>query len=267
MAQEAWRAYLELALGMTDATRKKATKAVRRLVGKGGVTAEQLQALAEELVKTSTANREALTKLVRYELDRALGKVGLATAEEVADLTNRVRELEAQLRVAHSGPASSGEAAAVGVAATRLDEPVPSPRKKAVAKKIAKKAVRPALVETGALVQSANGAGAAEPLAPPAAKRAVAKSAAAKSAVAKSAVAKKTIAKKSVAKTAMARTAVAKATRAKVTAANVTPAKAAPTKTVAKKAPTRTPAKTPAKAPAKRPAKTPAKAKRVGGAA
>src|SRR5687767_5068997 len=85
MAQEAWRAYLELALGMTDATRKKATKAVRRLVGKGGVTAEQLQALAEELVKTSAANRDALTKLVRYELDRALGKVGLATAEEVAE--------------------------------------------------------------------------------------------------------------------------------------------------------------------------------------
>jgi polyhydroxyalkanoate synthesis regulator phasin len=250
MAQEAWRAYLELALGMTDATRKKATKAVRRLVGKGGVTAEQLQALAEELVKTSAANREALTKLVRFELDRALGRVGLATAEEVAELTNRVRELEAQLRVAQSGPAASGEAAAAGLAAGRLDEPVPTPRKKAVAKKIAKKALPPALVETGALVPmvSSNGTGAAEPLAPPAAKAA----------------------KKGVRKTAVAKSAAVAATAGPAKA----PAKAlakAPAKTSAKtakasvktaKASVKTVAKAPAKAVAKR---TPVK--RSGGAA
>jgi polyhydroxyalkanoate synthesis regulator phasin len=113
MRQDAWRAYLEMALGLTEASRKKATKAVKRALGKGGATAEQLQEMAEELLKTSAANREAMTKLVRYELDRALGRVGLATADEVSDLTARVRQLEAELAVARAARTSAGLAPAV----------------------------------------------------------------------------------------------------------------------------------------------------------
>ncbi|MFE0593228.1 hypothetical protein [Micromonospora echinospora] len=106
--QDAWRAYLELAMGLTEAPRKKAQDAVRRVVGSGGATAAQLQALAEELVATSAANRESLTKLVRFEVDRALGAVGLATADEVAELTRRVHELERQLREARSASEPTG---------------------------------------------------------------------------------------------------------------------------------------------------------------
>ncbi|XTZ15634.1 phasin family protein [Micromonospora echinospora] len=106
--QDAWRAYLELAMGLTEAPRKKAQDAVRRVVGSGGATAAQLQALAEELVATSAANRESLIKLVRFEVDRALGAVGLATADEVAELTRRVHELERQLREARSASEPTG---------------------------------------------------------------------------------------------------------------------------------------------------------------
>ncbi|PWU53486.1 hypothetical protein DLE60_30760, partial [Micromonospora globispora] len=105
--QDAWRAYLELAMGLTEAPRKKAQDAVRRALGQGGATAAQLQALAEELVSTGTANREALTKLIRFEVDRALGAVGLATADEVAELTRRVHELERQLREAKGTPGAA----------------------------------------------------------------------------------------------------------------------------------------------------------------
>src|SRR4030095_16455908 len=95
--QDAWRAYLDLALGLTETSRKKATKVARKLVGRGHATAEQLQAIAEDLITTSAANGEALGRMVRVELERALGRVGLATAEEVSVLTNRVKELEQQL--------------------------------------------------------------------------------------------------------------------------------------------------------------------------
>lgn len=160
---EAWRAYLELALGLTEASRKKAQKAAKRLVGKGGATAGQLQAMAEELVATSVANREALTKLVRFEVDRALGKVGLATADEVADLTARVRELEEELRTAKTAPAHAAAAAPVS----------PVPVKKAVAKKtVAKKAVAKKAVAKkapGAAEPAAATPPVAEPAAPPAA--------------------------------------------------------------------------------------------------
>jgi polyhydroxyalkanoate synthesis regulator phasin len=159
MGQEAWRAYVEMALGMTEASRKKATKAVKRLLGKGGATAEQLQGLAEELVHASVSNREALSKLVRFELDRALGKVGLATADELAELNKRVRELESQLRVARGGAgiATSGngapvmESAVLGSAADNGAEPatvlgdtvaaaVTTPPVKKVTKKAVKRA-------------------------------------------------------------------------------------------------------------------------------
>ncbi|MDO3704319.1 hypothetical protein Q3W71_21895 [Micromonospora sp. C28SCA-DRY-2] len=165
--QDAWRAYLELAMGLTEAPRKKAQDAVRRLVGSGGATAAQLQGLAEELLSTGAANREALTKLVRFEVDRALGAVGLATADEVAELTRRVHELERQLREAKGGPSG----------------PVPGP------------------APAGAPAEAAPGAeaaGAAEPAAPTTAAptKAVAKKAVAKKAVAKKAVAKKAVVKK-----------------------------------------------------------------------
>src|SRR6185437_1843275 len=104
MAQEAWRAYLELAIGATDATRKKATKAVKQLVGKSAVSGEQLQSMAEDLLRTSSASREAMANLVRFELDKALGRIGLATAEEVNSLSAKVRELEAKLREATAVP-------------------------------------------------------------------------------------------------------------------------------------------------------------------
>ncbi|MGR6318745.1 hypothetical protein Q2K19_32300 [Micromonospora soli] len=144
--QDAWRAYLELAMGLTEAPRKKAQDAVRRVVGQGGATAAQLQTLAEELVSTGLANREALTKLVRFEVDRALGAVGLATADEVAELTRRVRELERQLREAKAAPAAAPSAAPTGPAPTsgapaaEAGAPSKAVAKKAVAKKaIAKK--------------------------------------------------------------------------------------------------------------------------------
>ncbi|MEW2445401.1 phasin family protein [Micromonospora marina] len=136
--QDAWRAYLELAMGLTEAPRKKAQDAVMRVVGQGGATAAQLQTLAEELVATGLANRESLTKLVRFEVDRALGAVGLATADEVAELTRRVYDLERQLREArgHLGPgdtpstgssepaaAPSGAAVAASGSATPRTEP------------------------------------------------------------------------------------------------------------------------------------------------
>ncbi|WP_405095531.1 hypothetical protein [Micromonospora sp. NBC_01412] len=170
--QDAWRAYLGLAMGLTEAPRKKAQDVVRRLVGSGEATATQLQALAEELVSTGVANREALTKLVRFEVDRALGAVGLAAADEVAELTRRVHELERQLREAKAGPA-----APVGSALP------------------ASAAVPPALPTAGAAEPTGTAPGMAEPTGH-AAPDAVATQNVAKKTVAKKTVAKKTIARK-----------------------------------------------------------------------
>src|SRR5215475_3140244 len=124
---DAWRAYVELALGLTDTSRKKAMKIVQQVAGKGGATAEQLQ----ELVNQGLANREAMTRMIRVELDRALGRVGLATMEEVDELNRRVRELERELHVARTGAPESAAAKSTAAA----------PAKKTAKKTVAKKAV------------------------------------------------------------------------------------------------------------------------------
>ncbi|MCM0679219.1 hypothetical protein NCC78_31800 [Micromonospora phytophila] len=203
--QDAWRAYLELAMGLTEAPRKKAQDAVRRVVGTGGATATQLQALAEELVSTGAANREALTKLVRFEVDRALGAVGLATADEVAELTRRVHELERQLREAKSTPGTPLAGGPDAASAPAF----------------------PGSLAVAGGAMSAAAPGAAEPAVPTTAT--VPDATLPTSAVARKAVAKKALAKKAVAKKALAKrapTAVTPAEGGKVEP--VRPAKKAP---------------------------------------
>jgi polyhydroxyalkanoate synthesis regulator phasin len=138
--QDAWRAYLEMALGLTEAPRKRAQKVASDLVNRGGATAVQVQGLVEDLMSTGMQNREALTNIVRFEVDRALGMVGLATADEVKDLTTRVRDLEKQLRVAQARVSAAEHATGPGSGGDVLDRPAPLPAKK-VAKKAVKKAV------------------------------------------------------------------------------------------------------------------------------
>ncbi|GGO22568.1 phasin family protein [Micromonospora parathelypteridis] len=179
--QDAWRAYLELAMGLAEAPRKKAQDVARRLVGSGGATAAQLQALGEELVTTGAANREALTKLVRFEVDRALGAVGLATADEVAELTRRVHDLERQLREARAAEPASASTAAGPAHAPTTAEPAHAPAVGPTEQADPTAAAQPG----DALVSSDGSAGA------PVAKKAVAKKAVAKKAVAKKAIVKK----------------------------------------------------------------------------
>jgi polyhydroxyalkanoate synthesis regulator phasin len=91
---EALKNYLTLASGATSLTRQRAVDAARQLVAQGEATAGQVQTLATDLLATSRSNREALVNLVRGEVDRTLGRLGLATAEEVAALRARLRTLE-----------------------------------------------------------------------------------------------------------------------------------------------------------------------------
>ena len=108
--QDAWRAYLELALGLTEAPRKRAQDAARRPCRTAAARPPRnCRRSAEELLSTGAANREALTKLVRFEWASTgrSARCGLAkTADEVAELTPRVRDLERQLREAEprAGP-------------------------------------------------------------------------------------------------------------------------------------------------------------------
>jgi polyhydroxyalkanoate synthesis regulator phasin len=156
-AAGAWRTYLELASGLGEVSRQKVTKVIKDLVGKGNATAEQLRSMTAELIAANAANREALKRLIKLEVDRALGRVGLATMDEVNELTERVRDLERQLRearAAQAAPATARTVAPTPPAGRAIGEGAPArrPAKKATTsaavaratatKTTAKKAIR-----------------------------------------------------------------------------------------------------------------------------
>ena len=129
---DALKSYLSLAGGLTEVTRQRAATAAKALVAQGEAAAGQVTALADDLVAQSKANREAVTALVRFEVDKALGRVGLASADEVTELNARVRTLEAELRRA----TGSDAAVKTGAAAMKPESSPPAqPAKKAAAKK------------------------------------------------------------------------------------------------------------------------------------
>jgi polyhydroxyalkanoate synthesis regulator phasin len=137
---KAVRDYLGLAGELAEAPRRRVVAAAKALAAQGEVTAGQMSSLTEEIRETSRSNREALANLVRFEVDRALGRLGLASSDEVSALALRVATLEAELRAATAalGPvAVRPEKASARAAAV-----VPAPAKKAPAKKApAKKAM------------------------------------------------------------------------------------------------------------------------------
>jgi polyhydroxyalkanoate synthesis regulator phasin len=142
--RDALKSYLALASGLTDVTRQRAVSAAKALVAQGEATAEQVSTLAEDLVAQSRSNRESVTALVKYEVDRTLGRLGLAANDEVTELTKRVRSLEAQIRDLSS---------AAGTAETTPGAARPAkkaPAKKSAKRAPAKKAVKRAPAKTAA---------------------------------------------------------------------------------------------------------------------
>ena len=116
--RDALKSYLALAGGVTDLTRQRAVAAAKALVSQGEATAEQVTGLAEDLLAQTRQNREAVVALVAFEVDRTLGRVGLATADEVGQLTARIRELEQEVRTLTPSAASTRAATAPAPART-----------------------------------------------------------------------------------------------------------------------------------------------------
>ncbi len=112
--------YLQVASGLTDVTRQKATATAKSILGDGGlgsasdkvsdkVNVGQVQSLAEEIVAASRANRELLTSVIRAEVDRAVAALGLATRDDVVALRRQVERLQTDL--AGNAPTSTKTAA------------------------------------------------------------------------------------------------------------------------------------------------------------
>lgn len=108
--------YVEMAAGLTRATRDTAEKVVRGLVEQGQTAVRDPQELVEQLVERSQENRQALVGIVRSETRRAVKRMGFATQRDLervqrqlTDLRKRLREAEGEARRAAAGGSGSDE--------------------------------------------------------------------------------------------------------------------------------------------------------------
>jgi len=225
MAKNSIQGYVELASGLGDLTRSRAKEAAQEIIALASQDtsrkklAKQASALADDLLKAAEANRKQIVRLVRREVDSAVGKLDVdRLTREVQGLGATVAALASQVEELARSAASveiRGAATVVSEIVEVAPEPVKAAAKKAPAR-VAKKA--PAK-------KAATNATPAKAAAKVSAAKAPAKKAAMKAAPAKK----------------------ASATTAK--GAAKAPAAKAPAK---KAATTSAPAKTAAKAPAKR---------------
>ncbi len=105
MTFESIRGYLQLASGLVEVTRAKATEAAMSLLTlpstiSGGTLSAQAQDLAEELMAAAAANRSNLIALVRSEVEKAVAKASVMSLDELdraragmAKLSSDVEEL------------------------------------------------------------------------------------------------------------------------------------------------------------------------------
>ncbi len=229
MALDALKGYLQLASGLGDLTRAKATEVADGLLALSSSVvstpaASQVASLADELMSAAAVNRESLKALVRAEVESAVahalaavtGQFGRVSPDAPAAGHEQDRQLKDSTATQPGSPVSSPIIRSeVSMATTKT-----APAKKAVVKKAApatkaasaKKAAttkvatttqaapaRKAVVKKAAPTKAAPAKKAATTKAAPAKKAATTKAAPAKkAATTKAAPAKKAVVKKSV---------------------------------------------------------------------
>jgi hypothetical protein len=198
MVTNALRAYLQLATGLTEVTKQKATDAAKQLSAQLGVqgdeamatagavasiASQQIQILTDDLLAAAKTNRKLLTDLVQFEVDRGATQLARLDPQQLEGLLAAVRRLADEV------------ASLTGVSRSKTSAPSaktpPANRTKATdarplaTKKTAKKATKKTAKKAAAKAPSTEPAQAKK-----AAKKAPAKKTAAKKAPAKKAPAK-----------------------------------------------------------------------------
>jgi BMFP domain-containing protein YqiC len=163
MVFESVRGYVQLASGLSELTRARATEAAHGLLSlqgsgieTGSKLAVQVSALAEELLAAATANRHNLTTLVRTEVDAAVNRIGLVPAEQLQESQAELAALRAELAALRASLSRGTAAKKAAVKKTAAKKAV---AKKAVASKAAVKksaAKRSAAKKTSAVSAVAN---------------------------------------------------------------------------------------------------------------
>ena len=120
-----WKRFLEVGMQFTEMRRSQAQQIARDLAEQGQLARDQMSNAVDEIVAMSRRRSEELGDVVRKEVQRQLGSLGLATKADLAKLERKIN-------------ATAKTAKKANKAATA--KKAPAAKKKPAAKKPAKRA-------------------------------------------------------------------------------------------------------------------------------
>ena len=124
--QDALSTSLSLVGRLAELALQSAGGVAAALVHEGEAAAEQARVVGEDLLAQTQQNAASAVARATTELERALARLGVATADDVAVLLERVRQLEAELRqTAESASALLTAAAGAGAVVAEDDGNAP----------------------------------------------------------------------------------------------------------------------------------------------
>lgn len=85
-----WKRFLETGMQFTEMRRSQARQIASDLVEQGQLARDQVSATVDELVAMSKRRTDELRVMVRHEVQRQLGALGLATKDDLARLERKV---------------------------------------------------------------------------------------------------------------------------------------------------------------------------------
>jgi polyhydroxyalkanoate synthesis regulator phasin len=122
-----WRRALETGMEFTELRRSQARQLASELVAQGQLARDQVSGAVDEIVEISRRRSDAFRSVVRNEVQRQLGTLGIATKADLA-------ALERKLMKAGAGKKSAGKKASAKS----------GPGKKSAGKKASAKKATPA---------------------------------------------------------------------------------------------------------------------------
>ena len=108
-----WKRYLEAGMQFTELRRSQARAVATELVEQGQLARDQVSGAVDEIVAMSRRRSEKLQSLIRREVERQLGTLGIATKADVARLERKIKAAKKATTKAakKSAPAAKKKAA------------------------------------------------------------------------------------------------------------------------------------------------------------
>jgi len=138
--REELKPYLDMANGLTEITRQRATEVAKALIAqgmalsaKGGASDNDVRDVADEVLSSVKANRDFLLELVQTEVAKATGAMGFVHTDELDSLRRHIERLERQVTTVKAQLAALAKAA-------EAEAPKPKAAKKTESKKKSTKA-------------------------------------------------------------------------------------------------------------------------------